>query len=235
MTILVATTCAAWKASGEDAEAETFSWLAHADDWREQLDVTFFAAVQVGQGREDRLDPLVTRVISLGGSVWRFSIDDGEDAVNSDNRLIGITTGRNLAHEWANRHLDVSHILFLDTDTTPPVDAIEKLLELDHPIVGFNVPQYVLSGPDVPGPWEPGAVREHWNTAGALMITREVAMALRWRWQVAGPRMTDDPAFQADAVARGFGPTWTRHDIQGSHRSLVPVEVRGHDLSITRA
>jgi hypothetical protein len=172
---------------------------------------------------------------------------------------VRICAGRNLAHEWFNRHPGRwEGILFVDTDVEPPEDAPERLLEVDRPLVGFHVPTYCLDGPRVEGgwdepqwwwrmgdsgvtmfrsdrPWFPeGAdVREHWNTAGALLVRDEPARRLRWRYDFSLGQ-TDDPCFQADAVALGYGQTWVRHDVVGQHHpgTIAGLESRGLDLSL---
>jgi hypothetical protein len=97
-------------------------------------------------------------------------------------------------------------------------------------------PRPVLVG-DVPRqPFPSDAlVREHWNTAGCLLMRRGAALGLRWGWDP-DRGMTDDPWFQDRAVALGFGQTWVRHDSLWHHHPpvIVPVERRGHDLSIFR-
>jgi hypothetical protein len=196
--------------------------------------------MQVGHGHDERLKPLADALAALGGLVWRYSIDQGEDRVTSDNRLVGICTGRNLAHEVGIRDKSIHSILFLDTDVRCPEDLPERLLEVDHPMVGANVPAYCLDGPRVD--WEPGQrrlfptgadVREHWNTAGCLLFTRPVFRLIPWRWDLdAG--LTDDPATQIAAATSGFGMTWVRHDVTVWHEDLVGLEHRGSDLSVIR-
>lgn len=76
----------------------------------------------------------------------------------------------------------------------------------------------------------PYRVEEFATTAGFLMISRDVARALRWRVDKdAG--MTDDPCFQADAVKMGFGMTYVRRDVVGVHvEPLIAVEAREKEL-----
>jgi hypothetical protein len=83
-------------------------------------------------------------------------------------------------------------------------------------------------------PFPAGAdVREHWNTAGALLVRPEAARRLRWRYDLS-IGSTDDPCFQADAEELGYGMTWVRHDVVGQHHPgmVFPLEARGHDLRI---
>lgn len=260
MTVLVASTARAYKA---DDERLTHSWLAHADAWT-AAGHRLFLALQVGDGHDDRVAPLAGTVEALGGTVWRYTIDEGTAEVGNSQRLAGICAGRNLAHEYAQRDPDVSHILFLDTDIAPPPDAIDRLLEIDNGLVGFYVPTYGLDGARLAyvsaGPedlWyltgtanhtalatatgrkrfpDDADVREHeLQTAGALMVRRDVFRVLRWRWDIEAG-MTDDPCFEHDARTLLGVPTWVRHDVQGAHwpPAIGPFDQRNHDLTIVR-
>ena len=80
---------------------------------------------------------------------------------------------------------------------------------------------------------EEADVRSHWTTAGGLLMTREVIKRLRWRHDNED-RLSEDPAFQIDAVKAGFGQTWVRHDVIWQHAPLVILEYRGRDLSVIR-
>lgn len=243
--ILVASTVASWKCDGHELD-----WLRNAEAMREASPVPleFFCAVQIDPDPHDARFPSATlrpRLADLDGEHWRFSLHDGW-ARDSRNRLIGITTGRNLIREYAVRDTQATHVLFLDTDVTPPADCIPKLLELDHPVVGGDVPSYCLSGPEVLGErtdWfdlETGQdgtcglprfptfrVEEHWNTAGFLLVQRRVLEEVAWRWNPGQGVITDDPCFAQDVERAGFGKTWVRKDVIGYHPTLVPVEQRG--------
>lgn len=226
--ILVASTIAAYKADGTESR-----WLAHAEAWRE-AGCEFFLAAQVGHGHDARLDPLSTAVNAVGGTVWPFSLDEHAARIDTNNRLTGIVTGRNLCHEHLNRHKAYTHLLLLDTDISPPADLIDRLLEVDTPIVGALIPTYgaVISvGRRVPSPV--GDVRSHdWLPAGCLLIQRRAALRLRWRWSL-DEELTDDPCFGADARAFGYQPV-CRHDVTAEHWPPVVyhLDSRGHDLSI---
>jgi hypothetical protein len=298
VTVLIASTTVPYKVDdGLDR-----CWLTHAAAWRAQgHDV--FCALQDMAGLSHRFAPLEARLSELGAWVWRFAIaEPGLLEIDSNNRLIGICTGRNLAHEFAaNRRRDYEAILFLDTDVTPPVDLVDRLLEIPRPLVGSNIgiyclgistcrrcdngvywddqacqtcgmppphidPPYVPFGPgghhligcpypqpDYTRPLNetygepehqactcgPVDVREHWTSAGALLVRRGAYRRLRWRWDRGLPSdaktaqpggNTDDPCFQQDAVDLGFGQTWTRHDVTCDHLPIGPVETRGHDM-----
>lgn len=247
--ILIGATCAAYKCDGSE-----LAWLENAEQIRESIqdDVVFFLALQLGHGHDDRCDKLRRRMAELGGVVWTFSIDEGADEITSYNRLVGICTGRNLICEYATREALITGLLFVDTDLHLPVDGLAKLLEAtDSGVfhsVGGHVPSYCLDGRPVPreqlhtkaceaDPCSCGAkgwdVREHWNTAGFLLVTRAVFRWLRWRWdpQVG---LTDDPCFDLDLHNAGWPRTVVRHDVIGHHESLVALEQRRADRSIRR-
>lgn len=262
MSIVVASTLAAYKCDGDGDRA----WLTHAAAWnaRAGLDVEWFCAIQAGHGHDEALADIRRELTEqIGATVWTFSIDDGAEEITSGQRLNGICTGRNLIHEFVMRAPHRSHLLLLDTDVEPPADAIERLLEVDHPIVGGHVPTYCLNGPrlscvplgphrflriardgigsehsvayeEAPFP-EDADVREHWNTAGFLLLQRRAVKSIRWGWSI-DDGATDDPWTQGLAEQVGLGQTWVRHDVVGKHHpeSIWPVEKRGHDLSILR-
>lgn len=249
--IVVASTCAVYKCR----DGDDLGWLTTAEQMRAHTshDLEFFCAVQVGQGRDENLDPLRNRMEELHGTIWTFSVNDGETEVSNRKRIHDICMGRNLAIEFAIRK-DATHILFLDTDVYVKGDCLQKLLEIDHPLVGGHVPSYCLDGPPVTvqpeykyfvsyegagrvhthgkRPFPDGIdLRAHWNTAGFLLVQKSAFRTLRWRHDM-DDGYSDDPAFAADASARGFGNTWVRHDVIGAHDPLRPVEKRGYDRSI---
>lgn len=159
MKILVASTVAAYKADG----TSELAWLTHGPLWAQRDDVEFFCAVQTGQGHDEKFGDLEDALEDVGATVWRFSIDDGAQEITTGNRLHGICTGRNMAHEFVGRDPEITHLLFLDSDVFPPKDAIDRLTEVDHPIVGGHVPTYgFLDGakvevePDPAGGYEVG-------------------------------------------------------------------------------
>jgi hypothetical protein len=211
----------------------------------------FFCAIQTdGQTLGDgpigyEFTALLDRMIEIGGDseFWTFHV--GGWKATTRHRLIGITMGRNLIREFALRDTDATHVLFLDTDLKPDPECIPKLLELDHPVVGGDVPHYCLSGRSVRcssdhisakacNPNFGGGcrsfgfyVQEHWNTAGFLLVRRDVLAQVAWRWDpTSDPPITDDPSFATDVERAGFGKTWVRKDCVGQHPPLIPVEER---------
>jgi hypothetical protein len=219
-------------------------------------DVRYFAALETDARG---LDPYRVTMrafaelaeLGIPADYWTFSLDTGEAEVTTTDRLVRICTGRNLVIEAALRDADVTHILFVDSDLELPGDALSKLLEMDWPIVGGDVPHYGLHGPAVAHPadssasrdtvrsmtgrkwafgWWEFPVQEHWNTAGFLLVERHVVRRCRWGTDHHhGGELSDDPWF-AERVKQEFGyPTFVRKDVQGHHPLLVPVEQRTAD------
>lgn len=79
---------------------------------------------------------------------------------------------------------------------------------------------------------EDADIREHWCTAGFLLVRRDVFSTVAWHWDL-DRGCTDDPAFQNAVERAGFGRTWTRHDLLAEHEPLrtgmVAVEHRDGD------
>ena len=227
--VLVAATIPAYKAADSDP-GESLAWLDTADAMVRQshYPVDFFASLELDARGLSVFDQVTKQLMSLSGQWWTFSIDNGAHQISSSDRLPRICAGRNLIIEYALRQ-PYSHILFLDSDLRVPDDSVDRLLDLDRPMVGGVVPAYCQSGPVV----YPPNVQEHWNTAGFLLVRRDVWRIARWGIDPdAG--MTDDPHFARTAELLGFGKTWVDHDLKGIHKPLVPVEHRGHDLKVYR-
>jgi len=238
-SVCVASTVRAYKATGQgETGGAILSWLTWAERWHAD-GVRFFLASQRDRHHEADLEMLADLVHSVEGTVWEFSIDEGAESIDNSGRLTGITMGRNLAHEFAQRDPSITHLLFLDTDVAPPVDAIERLLEVaerypSHGLIGGDVPLYGLSGEQVEGAPPHWDLRAHWTSAGFLMVSRAAFRRLRWRWDLEAG-CTDDPAFAEDAIAAGFGVTVVRHSVIGQHfppNVLYPFQERGHRLSL---
>lgn len=210
-------------------------WLYTSEEVKKSLpneEVRYFAAIQYdGRGRSVFL-PLQRRLEKLGGAFWFYSLDDGRKEVTTANRLRHITTGQNLVTDYAVSE-GASHLLFMAADCCPPADALPKLLEVNHPLVGGEVPTYVFSGPDLPG--YPFPVYEHMPTAAFVLIARKVFNRLRWRWD-AEAGMTDDPCYAFDAeTLLGVKPC-IRRDCVGRHfpECIGGIETRGYDLGVVR-
>lgn len=229
-SVLVASTLPAWKMNDPGCWG---SWLKHAAAIRDSHPdgVEFLAVLELDARGHAPFRPLTDALADLGGHVWTFHLDDGAERITTRNRLARICTGRNLATHYAT-DTGAAWLLYADADTAIPADAIPKLLEVDWPVVGGRVPTYCLDGPLVAG--YPFEVREHMNTAGFLMVRRDVFTRLRWRTDPDGG-LSDDPCYHQDATALGF-PTRVREDCVAAHWPPVigPVEIRPHDLTVYR-
>jgi hypothetical protein len=224
------------------AEGYERHWLLHAEALRESHPdgVDFFCAIEVDARGLEPFGALLNRLDDLGGVYWTFSIDkapgfDGPQEITSGDRLVRICTGRNLAAEYALQGA-YSHVLYLDTDTEPPPDALPKLLEVDRPVVFGHVPTYCLDGEWISK--LPGDCRAHWSSAGFVLVKRAVLRYVRWGWD-RDTGTTDDPTFARDAelIGRALHLDWspvTRHDCEGRHwpPSIAPLELRGVDRSM---
>lgn len=242
-SLVIGTTVPTFKALAK----EELTWILHAEEMVSDVlscgfdSVHFFAAIETDARGLAPFTQLILRLKQLSsigpasGSYWTFSVDDHAKKIDSYNRLVRICTGRNLIHEFALRG-DVSHVLFLDSDLEVPADSVSKLMEMDYPIVGGNVPVYQMTGPKLKDRYT-FPVQEHWNTAGFLMVTRDIIRRIRWRADVHGADadgLSDDPCFALD-VEQLFGyPTHVRKDLIGKHNLLVALERRGHDLRTYR-
>jgi hypothetical protein len=194
--VLVASTVAAHACDG----VTEFRWLTHLESWRER-GYEFFLALQTGQGHDSRLTWLHAALaefgtgISRSATVWKFSLDQGEPEVTSRNRWTPICMGRNLAHQFAGDH-DYTHLCFIDTDIMPTEDGIERLLEIDHPIVGAHVPAYCHDGPKLKVLPSSDPIQTHHFEVG---------------WEacdVFTPGATEPVHFDADRVRMSNGMFW---------------------------
>jgi hypothetical protein len=76
-------------------------------------------------------------------------------------------------------------------------------------------------------PEYPFPVQSHMNTAGFLLIAREVFRRLRWRFDLEAG-LTDDPCYYRDAKELLGVPTYVRKDVIGRHwpEAIPPLEDR---------
>lgn len=223
---------------------EATQWLENAEALSKNAQsagfnkIHFFAAIEHDGRGLAPFRALLTRLAKINeagrttATYWTFSICDHSAKLDQHNRLIRICTGRNLIHEFALRSGDVSHVLFLDSDLLVPNDSVSKLVEMDYPIVGGNVPAYCMSGDRVKS--YPFKVESHWNTAGFLMVNREIVRRIRWRADMhpGGAGCSDDPCFANDVREVLGYDTHVRKDLVGTHKPLVELERRGHDLRL---
>ena len=240
--ILVATTMAPYAALSPHPEASQ-NWLAGAEQLidrtiREGHTIEYLAMLETDARGEAPYRDVRARLRDLDvlSEIRYFSMVDMWDrVVTSNNRLWHICTGRNLIQQYAIKH-DFDYILFVDADTSVPEDAVVKLLELDWPLTGGHVPTYVLDGPRIARIKDPHTgvehdyrdidVRLHMNTAGFLLVARDIFRRVWWRIDP-DEKMTDDPCYNFDAAQLGYA-TLVRHDIEGRHfpESITPMEDR---------
>lgn len=227
--IVVGTTLTTFAMSKEPTWS---SWLKNAEQLvaNSPEKLQFFASIEVDARGIEFFSPLTERLNEIGGEHWTFTLDDKRTEVTGANRIRHITTGRNIVHDYAIEK-DATHILFLDADMMPPDDTLPRLLEMEHPIVGGDVPTYCLNGPVVDK--YPYPVQSHMNTAGFLLLERQVFERIKWRGDI---NLTDDPCFHRDVVDfLGFN-TYVRKDVVGQHypRHVPSITRRGYDMTVVR-
>lgn len=227
--IVVGTSVPSWKAK----EVEDCPWLSHLDTLREDAQAAghelrvLLVAEDYGGDESCRaaLERIIERVRFEDGEIIRFSLRMPTDAdrVTWESREPHVDCARNLI-SWYAHDVGADWLLCLDSDIEPPPHLLRDLLALDHPLCGANVPEYCLDGPRV-DPWpdhldESWDVRVHWNTAGCLLIERNIFRALLWK-RDRKRGLSDDPAY-ADEARSLFGiECWVRHDIEAHH--IVPL------------
>lgn len=194
--------------------------------------VSFFAAIETDARGIAPFAPLTARLSEVGGEWWDFRLDDGRTEVTTANRLRHITMGQNLVTDYAQATW-ATHLLFMAADCEPPADAIERLIEVDHPLVGGEVGTYCLSGTPITG--YPFPIEQHMATAAFVLLRRDLFRFLRWRWD-ADNGMTDDPCLEHDALLFHGVRTLVRKDVVGRHypEAIGAVEHRGHDMTVHR-
>jgi hypothetical protein len=227
-----------------------YSWIRNSEAIKKTHNVQYFAAIEVDSRGLEPFIPLVRELTSIGGTYWTYSYDDKRTVINSDNRISHICMGRNIIQDFA-ASLDgagnnVTHILHIDADLTPHDNTIPMLLEMNHPLVGGDVSAtYCGTGPRVEK--YPFPVEEHVNTAGYLMVSRDLYMRLRWRKDHRYPfvhhdsnktivAMGDDQCYYYDALTLFGIPTYVRKDCVGKHHpeGVAPFDWRGYDVAVRR-
>lgn len=236
---------------------EHMFWLENAEDVVSKFkNVKYFTALELDHRGLDPFLPLIERLESLHGEYWTYMINDKNDVVDHRNRLIRIETGRNLIREFAQRkrymyghhwgpdlaeiakqdpHASNEAILYVDSDNKISAEIIEKMFEIDRPLVGVDVPNYQLSGKIIN---ENPRIEEHWNTAGALLVNSPAFYDLVWHHN-SYLNLSDDPSFQEKAqyiprlnnnlerTDEPYGMTWVRKDVKSDHLGeLCAVEDR---------
>jgi len=247
---VIGTPLVGWKCDkGEDLE-----WLGNRLSIIERFpNVKFFASFELDHRGLDPFVNVINALKEVNGDYWTYSINDMQPKVTSQNRWIRIETGRNLIREFAQRFrvtsghhwgedcteqnigvVNYEAILYVDSDISLNADIVEKLLEVDRPLVGVNVPEYGLSGKSVS--IDP-PIQEHWTTAGMLLVNAPAFYDLPWSHN-SYLNLSDDPTFQSMAerllrregihnLDTPYGMTWVRKDIAAHHKGqLAPVEDR---------
>jgi hypothetical protein len=223
------------------------SWFHNHEAIKSTHKVKYFAAIEIDVRGIEPFFPFLEKLLSIGGEYWEFSYNDKRTSVDSTNRIRHIAMGRNVIQDYAltldEAGEDVTHILHLDADMRVPDDTIPKLLEMNHPIVGGDVWEtYRCTGPKVDK--YPFPVEQHQNTAGFLMMGRQLFSRVRWRADfnksMTAPDnpelqrpMTEEPCMYADTLALGF-PWYVRKDLTGVHypAQVPPLEDRGYSLDV---
>jgi len=222
MTVLVASVVA-------PHTADHVAWLVHADHMH-QHGTDFFLAVELDGRGEGMYGWQLDHLARVDGIYWTYHLNKAPQAerylVESGERFIRITTGRNLAVAYA---LDHGHgwILFLDADAEPPADVIEQLLALDAPVAFGHTPSYCLDGPRV-REYRGMDVRRHGDSLGCVLVRRDVFRRVGFGYDP-DANLNDDPRFWRDVEHAGFGAPLTRHDCIVEHPPLIPLEFRGTD------
>jgi hypothetical protein len=247
---VIGTPLVAWKCF----KNEHLSWIENAKEIIAKFpNVKFFASFELDNDGVDPFKDVIDKLKEVNGDYWTYSINDMEKRVTSENRWIRIETGRNLIREFAQRFRKTSGhhwgedcteenlgivnyqaILYVDSDMQLDVSIIEKMFEIDRPLVGVNVPAYGLSGKIINS--KP-PIQEHWTTAGMLLVNAPAFYDLPW-YHNSYLNLSDDPTFQSMAerllrregintLDSTYGMTWVRKDIEAKHMGqLVEIKER---------
>lgn len=247
---VIGTPLVAWKCD----KKEHLSWIADRLEICKRFpNVKWFAAFELDSRGIEPFAEVIAALKEVNGDYWTYSINDMQAAVTSGNRWIRIETGRNLirefaqrvrvtsGHHWGEDCTELNHgvvnytaVLYVDSDISIDADIVEKMLEVDRPLVGADVPSYCLSGPVV---MEDPRIEEHWTTAGCLLVNAPAFYDLPW-YHNSYLNLSDDPTFQSMAermmrregienLSVPYGMTWVRKDVQAKHHgNLSPVEQR---------
>lgn len=215
--------------------------------------VKWFAAFELDARGLEPFEEVINTLREINGDYWTYSINDMQTKVESGNRWIRIETGRNLIREFTQRcRITSGHhwgedctaenigvvnyqaVLYVDSDIELTLDIVEKMLEVDRPLVGANVGAYGLSGKVIS---ENPPIQEHWTTAGCLLVNSPAFYDLPW-FHNSYLNLSDDPSFQSMAerllmrvgvenMDSPYGMTWVRKDLDVQHKGrLNPVEQR---------
>lgn len=222
---------------------EHMAWLRDSDAVKAKFpNAKYFAALELDHRGLEPFKQVIERLEQLGGEYWTYTINDKEPKVTFSNRWIRIETGRNLIRDYTQRLRKVGGhnwgedtwkdnvgvinndaVIYIDSDMYINDVIIEKMFEVDRPLVSVNVPAYGLGGKVIN---ENPRIEEHWNTAGMLLVNAPAYYDLPW-YHNAYLNLSDDPTFQHLAQRLPYGQTWVRKDISAQHMGqLLPVEAR---------
>lgn len=247
---VIGTPLVGWKCD----KNEHMSWLEDRLNIINKFpNVKWFAALELDERGLEPFQSIINALKEVNGDYWTYTVNDMQQKVTSHNRWIRIETGRNLIREFAQRiRITSGHhwgedctelnygvvnydaVLYVDSDVILNTNIIEKLLEVDRPLVGVNVPQYGLHGKRIS---DSPHIEEHWTTAGMLLVNSPAFYDLPW-YHNAYLNLSDDPSFQSMAerlqqrdvhnnIAQPYGMTWVRKDINADHKGqLISVESR---------
>lgn len=245
MHFVIGSPLVGWKCD----RGEALSWLKNAVEIKSRFPRSqFFAAFELDARGLEPFAEVIQFLGEVDGEYWTYSLNDNETTVTSFNRWIRIEMGRNLVREYAQRgrtmfghfhgdevpqdnHVNFEAVYYVDSDMQLTVDHIEKLMEVDHPMVGLDVGAYCLKGEVVN---EEPRIEEHWNTAGSLWVNSPAFYEMVWQHN-AYLNLSDDPATQYmmerlinPDTGKTWGQTWVRKDVGALHEvdSLVAVEER---------
>lgn len=254
---VIGTPLVAWKCDS----GEHLDWIANRHEITQKFpNVKWFSAFELDRRGIEPFGDVIEALREVNGDYWTYSINDMQSTVTSSNRWIRIETGRNLIREFAQRHritsghhwgedcteenigvVNYQAILYIDSDIHLDAEIVEKMLAVDRPLVGVNVPQYGLTGKVIST--DP-PIEEHWTTAGALLVNSPAFYDLPW-YHNSYLNLSDDPTFQSMAerllrregvenLDSTYGMTWVRKDVNANHKGvLIPVEQRNiNDRSI---
>ena len=218
--IVIGTPLVPWKVF----KNEHNQWLRNKNNIKEKFkNVIFFVALEIDNNGISSYGDFINELNENNIVYWTYMINDNCKTVDYNNRWIRIETGRNLIREYAQRLFDQDAILYVDSDIVLTVELLEKLLEIDHPIVSVDVPAYCLNGKVIN---ENPRIEEHWNTAGCLLVNYPYFYDLPW-YHNSQKGLSDDPTFQ-HLAERLYSQTWVRKDIFASHEGqLIAIEDRG--------
>jgi len=247
---VIGTPLVAWKCD----KREHMSWIQDRMNIINMFpNVKFFASFELDSRGLEPFADVISALKEVNGDYWTYTINDMQSKVTFNNRWIRIETGRNLIREFAQRYrktsghhwgedcteenlgvINYQAILYVDSDISLNAQIVEKLLEVDRPLVGVNVPEYGLSGKQIS---QDPPIQEHWTTAGMLLVNAPAFYDLPW-YHNNLLNLSDDPSFQSMAerllrregvnnMEDSYGMTWVRKDINAHHQGeLLEVEHR---------